>query len=417
MQNNINKNERDAFSDLIRQKLENHQLPVDNSIWEGIETRLASHKRKIIPFWWWLSGGAAVAVLALLFTLQPLSESKNPIAAINKGTALHEKTQVKQGTKPHFNNPDQPLNGPEIKVPVKTQLSVHGPSPLALNLPPVQGAVNDSVERDKTTGSKLDNNEIKAENNTLTASVNNDSVTGNQREIPNSLVEKNINEPVITKKHKSSWLLAATVGSNGSMPTGNGNGELLAGDKDIVTAPTNYTSIMTPNEFRTINYIPQISFGLTVRKTLNKEWSVESGLMYTYLLTIFENNGMQRNEARLHLHYIGVPLNLVARLWNLPKWEIYMSGGGMVEKGIKSVYVQTQYTGNQTITTTALTDINGLQWSVNGAVGTTYKIQRNIGIFFEPKISYYFDNNQPISARTKDPVVIGLSAGIRLQIK
>jgi len=30
MQNNINKNERDAFSDLIRQKLENHQLPVDN---------------------------------------------------------------------------------------------------------------------------------------------------------------------------------------------------------------------------------------------------------------------------------------------------------------------------------------------------------------------------------------------------
>jgi len=54
---------------------------------------------------------------------------------------------------------------------------------------------------------------------------------------------------------------------------------------------------------------------------------------------------------------------------------------------------------------------------VNGAVGTTYKIQQNIGLFFEPKISYYYKNNQPISARTEYPVVFGLSAGVRFQFK
>jgi len=192
---------------------------------------------------------------------------------------------------------------------------------------------------------------------------------------------------------------------------------VFMGEKTIVNAPTNYTSIMAPNDFQDITYTPPVSFGLVVRKNITKTLSLESGLVYTYLLTTFKNSGTQQNEARLHLHYIGVPLNVIVTLWNNPKWEIYLSGGGMVEKGIRSVYVQNLYVSNQTITTTAATSIEGVQWSVNGAVGTTYKIKRYLGIFFEPKISYFFDNNQPISARTDQPVVIGLSAGIRFQFK
>lgn len=417
MQNNINKNERDVFSDLIRQKLENHQVPVDNTMWEEIQVRLTSNKRKILPFWWWVSGGAAVAVLALLFTLHPLSESKEVIAKSTKGTVLQEPTQPKQVVKPHFNEPNQPHKEPIIAAQPKIQLSGQTTTTIALNYLSLQRIVNDSVEKINTIENRMDNSENTAASTKLASSLSNDSVTENTREIPNSLVEKNIDEPVVPKKHKRGWLLAATVGSNGSIPTGNGNYNLLQGDKNIVNATPSYTSIMTPNEFHTINYLSPLSFGLTVRKNLDKQWTLESGLVYTYLLTTFENSGMQRNDARLHLHYIGVPLNLVVQLWNLPKWDIYLSGGGMVEKGLKSVYVQTQYNSNQTITTTAFTDINGFQWSVNGAVGTTYKIYRNVGIFFEPKISCYFENNQPLSARTEHPTVIGLTAGVRLQIK
>ena len=417
MQNNINKNERDAFSDFIRQKLDNHQLPVDDTIWDEIKAHLTTSKRKILPFWLWLSGTAAVAVLALIVTLHPLTESKGPIAKSTKGSIQHEQIRSKQVTKRNINNSIQPINKPTIPDQLKTQLSGQIKSTIALYYPPAQLVVTDSTKRIKTNGNRMDNNEKTAESIALNSAGINDSVTGNQREIPNSLVEKNIDETAVQKKHKSSWLLAASAGSNGSIPTGNGNYNLLQGDKNIVSATTSYTDIMTPNEFQTINYTPPISFGLNIRKNLNKEWSLESGVVYTYLLTTFENNGVQRNDARLHLHYIGVPLNLVARLWDLPKWEIYLSGGIMLEKGIKSVYIQNQYIGNQTITTTAVSDINGLQWSVNGAVGTTYKIQRNIGIFFEPKLSYFFDNNQPLSARTEDPIVIGLSAGVRFRFK
>jgi len=89
----------------------------------------------------------------------------------------------------------------------------------------------------------------------------------------------------------------------------------------------------------------------------------------------------------------------------------------MLEKGIRSAYVQNQYGGSQIITTTAITNIQGVQWSVNGAVGATYKLSNDLGIFFEPKTSYYFKDKQPISARTKYPVVIGVTAGVRFIFK
>ena len=422
MQNTINNNERDAFSDIFRQKLENHEVPVDANSWDQINARLKSGKRRIIPFWLWLSGGAAVAALALLFVLRPLTESFEPIAK-----TIHTKTiQVPEQRKSIASN--QPIasvqtTGSKIKpVQLKTQESTVVHVSVPLDYPPAQVSYHELIDSSKTsvavsTTNLNDKNSI-AQNST----TKKDSVSKSNRYIPESLVEEPVNEPIASTKNKNGWLLAASVGSNSyfSSATGDGNGYYAVspqGDKNIVSAATNYTSIMTPNDFQNISYVPPVSFGLVVRKNLTKTLSLESGLVYTYLLTSFENNGLQRNDARLHLHYLGVPLNVIAKLWNNPKWEIYLSGGGMLEKGIRSVYVQNQYVFNQTITTTAATNIDGVQWSVNGAVGTTYKIRRNLGIFFEPKIAYYFNNNQPISARTEQPVVIGLTAGLRIQFK
>ena len=419
MQDNINKNEQDAFNEMIRHKLENHQLPVDASIWNEIKARLTTGKRKIIPFWWWLSGGAAVAVLALLFTLRPLSESKDSFSISTNTTTRHEKIRTNQVEKLQANRIILPIKKTVIPVRLSTQYRGPVKSSIAFEDYPTQVVINDSTQRNKTIGNKVETSgETDDKKIALKTSENIDSLAKNKRDIPNSLIEKKAGNEVITStKHKGSWLLAASLGSNGSVPTGNGQYNTSLDDKNIVSAGTNYTSIMTPNNFQNITYTPPLSFGLIVRRNLNNVFSLESGLVYTYLLTTFENTGVQRNDARLHLHYIGVPLNVIAQIWNHPKWEIYLSAGGMIEKGIKSIYVQNSYSTNQTITTTASTDINGVQWSVNGAIGTTYKIQRNIGIFFEPKISCYFDNNQPLSARTEHPVVIGLTAGIRFKFK
>ncbi len=88
----------------------------------------------------------------------------------------------------------------------------------------------------------------------------------------------------------------------------------------------------------------------------------------------------------------------------------------MIEKGLRSIYVQNEYLGNQTITTDAATNIDGFQWSTHVSVGIAYKIQRQLGVYFEPRFSYFFDNDQPVSIRTDNPVVIGFAAGLRYSL-
>jgi hypothetical protein len=418
MQNNLNKNEQDAFSENIRQKLENHRLPVDATLWEEIKARLESKKRKVIPFWFWLSGGAAVATLALFFTLQPIHKTYD--------TFVEVKTTIKQqlpGKRGSIANSQQPkevhTNTPQSgqgKTFSKTKINLVE-STIALNSPSAQPYNNTPIDSNKTN--RVNENSVRGNGNKIAENTTEkkDTDSLSKRYIPENLVEKQVDEPIVKIKNKNGWLLATAVGLNGSLPTGNGNYTTAGSNLNIISNADGYPGIMKQNDFSNIIYSTPISVGLILRKNITKTWSLESGLVYTYLLTTFENTVVQQNNAKLHLHYIGVPLNLIAQLWNNPKWEIYLSGGGMMEKGIRSVYVQNQYVNNQTITTTTSTNIEGIQWSVNGAVGLAYKIQQNIGLFFEPKISYYYNNNQPISARTEYPVVFGLSAGVRFKFK
>ncbi len=461
MQDTINNN-RDAFSDFVRQKLENHDLPVDPTSWQEIEARLKSKKR-IIPFWFWLSGGAAVAFLAIILTLHPLSESNSRTSNATKTTAQQtlahnnsttkENSQIVNKTREDLKRTNANKASTDLvqsnttktatlnmlaqsttttaknsQMAVKTlKGSMHSEANNALSeqgqsIPPevnasTQLAVIDSIYEKKSLETVTEQNLNTEKDIADKSTANGDTIPGNKLMNPTSLVEETSKKPTVKTKNKNGWLLAAAFSSHGGVPAGNDKYNLATGNNNIVTAFTGSTPIMTPNDFSNIIYTPPVSVGLVLRKNINKFIGVESGLVYTYLLTTFENSVTQRNDAKLHLHYIGIPLNLVAQLWNKPNWEIYVSGGGMIEKGIESVYVQHQYGGSQPIKTTVISKINGIQWSTTGAIGTTYKIYRNIGIYFEPKIAYYFDDNQPISARTEYRVVIGLTAGVRFQFK
>lgn len=155
-----------------------------------------------------------------------------------------------------------------------------------------------------------------------------------------------------------------------------------------------------------------ISFGITVRKKLNKTLGVETGLVYTFLSTDLEMKGMHYRDATLKLHYIGVPMNLIVNMWDNGSWNVYASGGGMVEKGLQSIYKCYSYQ-SPGIHSKEKNSISGLQWSLSGGLGVSYRIYRGMNIFVEPGFSYYFDCNQPISKRTEDPFNFNLRLGVR----
>ena len=429
MQDNINTNKPDAFSEMMKQKLENHQLPVDLNDWSAIEKRLNKKgKRKIIPWWMWLPMGSA-AVLTLLFTLRSFNETSDYAVKLSSQVVSRQTETPKQYTAQQSIakadvSGNQVSNVPTAVLKQK-QTSVQNHNSVVIDLPHIHTVMMDtSATRINNAVATATLRAVEKEPIAQLVVQQNDSVQ-NKQELKKTVLDPNPDESIAVVPQKKSkhnnWMLAASYGSQGNvdLASNNGGGDFVSSspnfyDRTLSAANTNYTSIMATNDFTKKTYNDPLSFGLTVRKQLNKTLSLESGLVYTYLLSTFENSGVQRSEAKLHLHYIGIPVNLITELWENSKWEVYLSTGFMAEKGIQSLYVQSQYFGTEAVTTTAKTNINGIQWSINGGVGVTYKIKRQLGVYFEPKFSRYFDNNQPVSARTDHPFVFGLSAGLRI---
>jgi hypothetical protein len=423
MQENINNNQEDFFSEIIRQKLENHQLPVDVDSWTEIEKRLHPEKRKkVVPLWWITIGSAAV--LALLFMLRPISELPSNTAK-SEHHKIHqvEKTNTelagvhtqkfakKNNSTSVYNSKQQIKNYNLLDNKELDGIETTSDDSALKNITTKDSTYNNKAANVAISNKRILNEDIAQNTANSEDSIYNNLPTTNLR---NTLDEEQINKPIEKSKNRNNWSLAAVLGSGGGVsPIANNQMLTDKGNTGLVSAATSYTSILTPNDFSNIVHYAPVSFGLEIRKKLNRVLGLESGLVYTYLMSTFENQGMQRSDAKLHLHYIGVPVNLVLQVWNNPKWDLYFSTGGMMEKGLQSFYKQNQYSGNQTYTTEVSSKIDGLQWSVNTSIGTTYKLNRKLGIYFEPKISYYLQNNQPMSARTVHPFVIGMNAGLR----
>ena len=120
-------------------------------------------------------------------------------------------------------------------------------------------------------------------------------------------------------------------------------------------------------------------------------------------------------RATLGLHYLGIPVNLVVKLWNSSNWNVYVSGGFMLEKGLRSIYQVEAYNFDEHKSATYRSGIDGLQWSLNLSVGVSYRFYKDWSLYLEPRYSYYFDNNQPVSYRTENMTLIGVGAGVRFE--
>ena len=74
-----------------------------------------------------------------------------------------------------------------------------------------------------------------------------------------------------------------------------------------------------------------ISFGLSVRKSLAKGFSVETGLTYT-LLSSDAKFADSDQKTKQKLHYLGIPLKANWNFLDKKLFTLYVSGGGMIEK-------------------------------------------------------------------------------------
>ncbi|MBP1677471.1 MAG: hypothetical protein H6Q20_2030 [Bacteroidetes bacterium] len=406
MLNNNTDNEHDKLNEIFRQKLEHHTLPADDEVWDGIQAELKKRKKKKIFPLGWVYAGTAAAVLLLFFTINNFMKRQTEYETL---AAKTEETFNKISDKQQF----------EITENQNHEKQTASRKTLALNTVTNNGKsilhtpTDHANEQTGATTPEPENNAADAANPATKTIEKTGTDTQVQKSKPETtdLKAKDWEDPV-KKQKKRGWEVAAALSSSGSSsvnaPALMSNSENLK--MSVSRAPAFSSAALSSDEFTGKSYSAPLSVGISVAKSISDHLSIRTGITYTYLQTKLENINY---NADLALHYLGVPLNLQAYLIKSGKWGLYLSGGGMLEKGIRSVETKEQYISNKTITTTTYGSIDGWQWSVNGAIGTTYDLYKGINLYLEPKVSYYFDNDQPISIRTERKTVLGIEGGIR----
>ena len=420
------KETKNTFEDIIRNRLENYTQPVDDNSWDEIEQFLEKGKKRK-TLWPWITGIATIASVILLLLILPFY--KNP---------------GNYDTRNHHLSGNEERSESDLFEEEVTEFTLNSDNE-SEKLPVVQ-----KNKKKESFGSSLSYNTVIVSSDTIISEEKEEKIINLEEERPVTEPEKKQSQilynhsdfaeaPIFTKNSKKNnqslnlsfasgrGLLAFNNNSNfqndlSTTPPeynfgeSNSGGDFSNGTSIAPNAPESiFKELYNYEDFADVTHYAPLSFGLTFRKNLNNTFALESGLVYTFLSTKF-NNPLPKREALLQLHYLGVPLNLHTRLYGNrhSNWEVYVSTGGMVEKGLLSHYTQKSFANNNEPRKLTSDDkIDGLQWSVNAAVGVDYKLYKNYSIYLEPKIGYYFDNKQPVSARTEHPFSFGISAGFR----
>lgn len=158
-----------------------------------------------------------------------------------------------------------------------------------------------------------------------------------------------------------------------------------------------------------------VSVGITVEKSLTPAFALETGLVYTYLASDLTAGDATYYTQKQQLHYLGIPLKLRWKFLRKRIFDLYLAGGGMVEKCL-SGKLSAHYEVNDrpSLTEDEPLRVDPLQWSVSAAAGITLKLAPHVNLYAEPGIVYYFDDGSHVSTiRKEKPLNINLQAGLR----
>lgn len=163
-----------------------------------------------------------------------------------------------------------------------------------------------------------------------------------------------------------------------------------------------------------------VSAGIGVKVNFAPRWSIGVGVNYTLLTrrfygnyTYVDNGNILKDissDIRGSQHYIGIPVNFYYDIVNRDQINFYAYAGGTAEKCIADKYqvINTEITHTE--------KVKGMQLSADIGIGVEFLIGKHLGIYIDPSLRYYFDNNQPKSIRTAQPLMFGFEMGFRARL-
>ena len=158
-----------------------------------------------------------------------------------------------------------------------------------------------------------------------------------------------------------------------------------------------------------------ITFGLSMTKTINRNWNMETGLQYSQLKSEFilgeDDYYVQKRQK---IHYLGIPLRLSYKWFGANRWTAYTSAGIILNIPLSGKTDEQYVTGTVIPYSDSWHFTPPFQWTVGTGVGLQYNFANNWGVYLEPTFSWHIPNGSTTrTIWTEHPFTITVPFGIR----
>lgn len=162
--------------------------------------------------------------------------------------------------------------------------------------------------------------------------------------------------------------------------------------------------------------------GLQVSIPMNRHWSLRTGLTYTLLSTdIQAGSQVAYYTTQQRLHYVGIPVMAGYAIYASRYLDVYGNMGMLIENCVKATRTTTFDNTDQRRSSQSKADgfANGLwQVSANVSAGVQLNITQNVGIYFEPGVSYFIPDGSSLpNVRHEHPWNFNMQGGLRFTIE
>lgn len=454
------------WTDTLKQKMAGYEERPSDELWAALSEKagLQESRRKVIPVWFW-GLSAAAALMAGIFVVTKVNDkSVNDLGSITadvtvlesvdaevsesvdaevpesvERTLTEELAEVKSAESVSVADVAVGRKQEAAKVGVKQEVKVRKVKPaLIAEAVPVEsrvgtGVVEDLAESAVTSvpeNQDVDTVPVESSVSTVTEDVTSVKAEEHAAMSWDEYLKETPSEKARARRSggfSAGIVAGGAVGGNtsGSKPTAMvmGANPLAAGvtktdwiDKDSKASTIVYNQPEVQEEYS--HKIP-VKVGLTARYNITGRLGVETGLTYSVLSSSVKTGnsetGNNWSSGSQTLHYLGIPLNISFDILNSRYVNIYITGGGMMEKSISGNIKTDEYVdGKFARTLTAKISPKGLQWSVNAAAGVQANILPQLGVFVEPGVSHHFKNGSRVrSIYTDKPTDFSLGFGLR----
>ena len=158
-----------------------------------------------------------------------------------------------------------------------------------------------------------------------------------------------------------------------------------------------------------------ITFGLSMTKTINRNWNMETGLQYSLLKSEFilgeDDYYVQKRQK---VQYLGIPLRLSYKWFGANRWTAYTSAGIILNIPLSGKTDEQYVTGTVVPYSDSWHFTPPFQWTVGTGVGLQYNFANNWGVYLEPTFSWHIPNGSTTrTIWTEHPFTITVPFGIR----